>query len=172
LTRRALFAHRPADRQLGDSMLFSHRAAFAAKFLLICAGAASLSIGAASARPLMPAEDRFIPYSGDLPSCDDWWMLNQITWAFNSHEPEFNSSLELQGFQRIGEVGHRTNGPDLIPRRYCAARALFNDGRVREVKYNLIERGGFVGFGTGVEWCVVGLDRNHVYSPACSGVGP
>ena len=40
------------------------------------------------------------------------------------------------------------------------------------MKYNLIERGGFAGIGRGVEWCVVGLDHYHAYSPNCDGVGP
>ncbi len=146
-------------------MHFSLRAALAASTLLACAGAAS-------ARPIWPAEDRTIPYTGVGSQCDAGWALNEITWAFNSHEPWFNSNLAIVDFKRIGQVGYRTNGLDFIPRRYCAARALFNDGRMREVRYNLIERGGFVGIGSGVEWCVVGLDRFHVYSPACRAAGP
>ncbi len=141
------------------------RAAFAAALLLALAGTAS-------ARPLLPAEDRSVPYSGSMADCDDWWVKNEIIQAFNSHEPYFNSTLAIEDFQRIAQTGFRTNGPDLIPRRYCAARVKFNDGRVRDVKYNLIEGGGFIGWGTGIEWCVIGLDRNHVYSPACSAAGP
>ncbi len=156
-------------------MHFLLRAAVAASTLLICAGAASadwFSREPLSRDTLAHAEDRTIPYSGDLPACDDGWVLNEITWAFNSHEPNFDSTLELMDFKRIGQVGYRANGPQFIPRRYCAARALFNDGRVREVRYNLIEHGGFIGIGSGVEWCVVGLDRFHVYSPACRAAGP
>jgi hypothetical protein len=141
--------------------------AFAAAFLL------SLS-GVASARPLLPAEDRSVPYGGEswIADCDNWWVKNEIIQTFNSHEQYFNSTLAMEDYEQIGQTGVRTNGPDFIPRRYCAARVKFNDGRVRELKYNLIESGGFIGWGTGIEWCVVGLDRNHVYSPACSAVGP
>ena len=71
----------------------------------------------------------------------------------------------------MAQVGFSTPGPDFIPRRYCTAQASFNDGRERTVKYNLIN-GGFIGYNTGLEFCVVGLDHNHAYSPACSAAGP
>ncbi len=29
-----------------------------------------------------------------------------------------------------------------------------------------------IGWGYGVEWCVVGLDRNLAYAPACSALRP
>lgn len=151
-------------------MHFSLRAVLAASVLLIGAGAASAD--SLSHDSLARAEGRTIPYSGDISACDAWWVLKEITLDFNWHEPNFDSTLELVDFQRVGQVGYRTNGPQFIPRRYCAARALFNDGRVREVRYNLIEGGGFVGIGSGVEWCVVGLDRYHAYSPACRAAGP
>ena len=35
-----------------------------------------------------------------------------------------------------------------------------------------IEDGGFAGFGQGVEWCVVGLDRNWAFNPACKAAKP
>jgi hypothetical protein len=151
---------------MGVSMIFSRCAALAATLLLICAGGAS-------ARPVDPAENRFIPFNGSIPSCDDWWTLNYISNDFNVHEHWFfNSPLEITEIEKTGEIGYRTNGLDFVPRRYCVARARFNDGRAREVKYNLIEGGGFVGIGEGIQWCVVGLDRYHVYSPACSAAGP
>jgi hypothetical protein len=175
---RALRASSPGSTVPGDIMRLLNRAAissraaklshaaFAVAFLLAAAGSAS-------ARPLLPAEDRSVPYDGNwIADCDNFFVLNEILWAFNSHEPYFNSTLAIEEFQHTAQTGFRTNGPDLVPRRYCAARAKFNDGRVREVKYNVIESGGFAGIGNGIEWCVVGLDRNHVYSPGCAAAQP
>ncbi len=147
-------------------MSFSRRAAFAAVLLSLCAGNAW-------ATPPFPAEVRTIPYSGNLPPCDDGWALQEITSRFNYSRYWYSyQRLELNQFETVREIGYRTNGPEFIPRRYCVARAMFSDGRQREVKYNLIERGGFVGIGTGVEWCVVGEDPFHVFSPACRAAGP
>ena len=46
---------------------------------------------------------------------------------------------------------------------------MVSDGKMRTVHYSIIEDGGFAGFGQGVEWCVVGLDRNWAYNPALQG---
>ena len=152
-------------------MLFSRCAAVAALLLSLCAGA--VVSDAALAGPAFPAENRTTPLSGNLPACDDGWMLFQITESFNSHQYFYsNAQLALNQFETVREVGFRTNGSEFIPRRYCVARALFSDGRRREVKYNLIEGGGFVGLGPGVIWCVVGEDPFHVFSPACRAAGP
>ncbi len=151
-------------------MLSSRSAAVAAVILSL---GASLFSGSAWATPPFPAEDRTIPYSGNLPACEDTWALQVITSAFNYSRYWYSlQRLQLDHFEAVKEIGFRTNGPEFIPRRYCVGRAIFSDGRQREVKYNLIERGGFVGLGDGVEWCVVGEDPFHVYSPACRAAGP
>ena len=31
---------------------------------------------------------------------------------------------------------------------------------------------GFIGIGSGVTWCIIGLDRNHAFSPNCRAAGP
>ncbi|MDI9846852.1 hypothetical protein QM467_02130 [Rhodoblastus sp. 17X3] len=153
----------------------TRHAIVAATIFSFCASLAlSLCAGSAVARPLQPAEEFFtLPYDGKMPGCDDWITLQEI--AARLHDAEafgFNSPLQITGFTAIRETGFRSNGPDLVPRRFCAARAMFNDQRERTLKYNLIERGGFAGIGRGVEWCVIGLDRYHAYSPNCEGVGP
>ena len=38
--------------------------------------------------------------------------------------------------------------------------------------YDIGEDLGMIGWGYGVEWCVVGLDRNHAYEPACGALRP
>jgi len=35
------------------------------------------------------------------------------------------------------------------------------------IHYSILETSGWLGVGWGVEWCVVGLDRNWAYNPAC-----
>ncbi|HUO54561.1 MAG TPA: hypothetical protein VMU18_07465 [Rhodoblastus sp.] len=131
-------------------------------FLALCAGAVA-------ARPLKPAEQFFsLPYDGRMPPCDDGVSLYEISQRFASAEAfSFNSPLRITGFAEIRETGFRPNGPDFVPRRYCAARAMFNDNRERVIRYFIIERGGFMGFNRGVQWCVVGLDRYRAFAPNC-----
>jgi len=162
LTLRGGFAHRRRDWPSGIPMLIS-RSALAAACLLV-------SVGGVAARPISPAEDRTIPYSGDLPSCDDYGILGAIKDQFDSKQFWFgDSDLSIVAFEQVDELGFRKHGAEFIPRRYCEVKAIFNDGKPREVKYNIIERGGFVGFGPGVEFCAVGEDRARAFPPHCSG---
>jgi hypothetical protein len=146
---------------------------------LRCAAAAALLVSTfaagatgAQARSQFPAEDRFWSYDGDLPACDDSQVLGDVSISFNWREWRFtDSELSIQSFSKVGETGYRPYGKDFIPRRYCVATALFSDGKERVVRFNLIERGGFLGIGHGLEFCAVGLDREHAYSADCQAAG-
>jgi len=144
-------------------------AALALASFALVAGA----IDGARARPIVPAERRYSPYNGDLPLCNDPAVLSRISDRFQQKEVEYwNSSLQILDYDRVIQTGLRSNGLDYIPRRYCVARALVNDNRKREVVYWIGEDLGIIGWGFGVEWCVVGLDRNWAYGPACRAARP
>jgi hypothetical protein len=120
-----------------------------------------------------PAEHRYSPYAADLPPCDDAGVLAQITDRFGQKEAEFwNSTLQIGGYDRVRQIGFRANGLGYIPRRYCIARAQLNDLKPRAVIYAIQEDLGWLGWGYGVEWCVIGLDRNLAYAPGCQAVRP
>jgi len=123
--------------------------------------------------PNPPAEQRLLPYPGQLPACADSFVFGEIASAFAHRESEYwGSSLAIVNFDRVSETGYRTNGPSFIPRRYCQGEAVFNDGQKRRVVYNIGEALGFIGVGYGVTWCVEGLDRDHAFSPKCRAAGP
>ena len=120
-----------------------------------------------------PAELRHVPYSADLPTCDDAGVLARISQRFEQKESEYwHSALQIGGYDRVRQIGFRANGLGYIPRRYCVARAELNDGRQHNVIYAIGEDLSIIGWGYGVEWCVVGLDRNLAYAPGCSAVRP
>ncbi len=122
----------------------------------------------ASARSLVPAEQRFSPYTGNVPACDSGLVLETISDRFGEREATFwHSGLSVTGFDRVMERGFRTNGLDYIPRRYCTARVFTNDNKVRYVTYSIGENLGIIGTGFGVDWCIDGLDRNHLYGASC-----
>ena len=128
---------------------------------------------AALARPIVPAEQRYLDYSGELPPCDDPGVLSRISSRFSQKESEYwNSSLQILDYDRIKAIGIRPWGLDHIPRTFCVARARFNDQSIHEVSYSIAEDLGIIGFGYGVEWCVSGLDRNYAYAPDCKMARP
>jgi hypothetical protein len=125
------------------------------------------------ARPLVPAERRYFPYSGALPSCADPSVLERVSSQFAGVEDEYwKSGLKILSYDFIREVSYRGDGLDLIPRRYCHAKGVFNDGRIRPVTYNIGEALGFSSYGFGVELCVGGIDRENAYAPNCKMVRP
>ncbi|KQW21122.1 hypothetical protein ASC80_13385 [Afipia sp. Root123D2] len=113
-------------------------------------------------------------YDGQMGQCEQ--ALNAISYQFAEKESTFwNSSLQITGFDRVHETAFRPwsrGAPDTIPRRFCSANALLSDGRVRQVHYSITEDGGFAGYQSGVQWCVVGLDRNWAYNPSCKSARP
>lgn len=140
---------------------------------LLAGLALALAAPVALARPMAPAERRIIPFSPDMPACDDSSVLGEIQSRFAARESEYwDSGLSIAAFDRIRQIGYRTNGLDYAPRRYCAARAVFPDGATRKVTYSIASDLGWLGIGWGVEWCVAGLDRLHAYGGWCRAAGP
>ena len=120
-----------------------------------------------------PAEQRYSAYTANLPPCDDSGVLSKITSRFEQKESGYwNSALQIGGYDRIRQIGFRANGLGYIPRRYCIARAQLSDSKWHTVIYQIAEDLGIIGWGYGVEWCVVGLDRNLAYAPGCQAVRP
>ncbi len=137
--------------------------------------------------PRVKAEERVMGFDAQLPACDDPAVTGRIQRRFSEREREFwNSTLEVTQIDRVRTTAFRPNGQDLIPRRYCAARALTSDGKFRTLEYNLTEDGGFSGwhgsfmglvrFPTAgsyhLEWCLGGLDHHRTYAQDCRMVRP
>jgi len=110
-------------------------------------------------------------YEGRVAECER--ALGTITNQFWEKESKFwNSDLRITAYGQIRETAFRPWQSDNIPRRYCSADVMLNDGKMRQVHYSIIEDGSFAGFGQGVEWCVTGLDRNWAYNPGCKAAKP
>jgi hypothetical protein len=126
-----------------------------------------------------PAEARWAPFHANyanVPACDDRAVLSTISGRFDDTEGLYWGGVHaIEAFERIREIGFRSDGLDYIPRRYCVARALIYDPRVappeqrkaHTVVFNVGAAEGIIGLKWGVEWCVVGLDRELAYAPAC-----
>jgi len=112
-------------------------------------------------------------YTGRLPACDHQWALAEIRSRFGTKERRFwDSNLKIVNFDQIKETAYRPWASDTIPRRFCSARALLSDGVWRPVHYLIGEDIGMIGAFWGVEWCVVGVDRNWASNPACRMMRP
>ena len=143
------------------------------RFLVVAVALLASSLPALAAGIVVPAEERYIPFSGDLPQCDDADYLTWIQARFAEKESTYwNSPLTIVGIDEVRQIGFRSNGAQYIPRRYCVADAHMSDLKTRRVIYQIQERTGFAGYAGSTEWCVVGLDRNNAYAPGCSVLRP
>lgn len=107
-------------------------------------------------------------YDAVVPLCEETGPLGKIQSRFSQKEGRFwNSNLEIVSFENVREIKFRPWAADAIPRRFCRATAVISDGVKRPIYFSIIEDSGIIGVTWGVEWCVVGLDRNWAYNPAC-----
>jgi hypothetical protein len=112
-------------------------------------------------------------YEGILPPCDYRRALEKISRRFSEKEGRFwNSDLAIVGFDKIRETAFRAWAAHTIPRRFCSAIVEISDGRKAPIHYAIAEDAANIGITWGVEWCVVGLDRNWAYNPACKMAQP
>ena len=112
-------------------------------------------------------------YDAVVPPCDYPGALAKIQSRFADKEGTYwNSSLALMEFDKVRQIAFRPWAEGTIPRRFCSARVLVSDGRWRPVYYSINEDGGMIGASWGVEWCVVGIDRNWAYNPLCKMARP
>ena len=112
-------------------------------------------------------------YDGVLPPCDARAALGKIASRFGDKESAFwNSSLKIAGFDQVREVAYRPWAANTIPRRFCTAIVYVSNGSKHQLHYSIGEDTGILGVTWGVEWCVVGLDRNWAYNPACKMARP
>jgi hypothetical protein len=109
-------------------------------------------------------------YDLAVPACEDPWVLGKVMSRFAEKERAFwQSSLFIVEIDRVRETAFRPwrGAPNAIPRRYCSGVAMVSDQRPRPIYYWIGEDLGMIGASWGVEWCVVGLDRNWAYNPSC-----
>jgi hypothetical protein len=108
---------------------------------------------------------------GRLPACEHG--LNSIVWEFAQKEDRFwNTGARILSFERVREIAYSPWAPGTIPRRFCTAVALVNDGRKHTVNFWIGEGTGLIGASWGVRWCVVGFDHNWAYNPNCKMARP
>jgi hypothetical protein len=112
-------------------------------------------------------------YEGVLPPCDYPDALVKISSRFNQKESMYwNTDLRILTFERIRETAFRPWAADTIPRRFCSGIVEISDGTRHTIQYSIAEDTGLIGASWGVEWCVIGFDRNWAYNPYCKMAQP
>ena len=117
----------------------------------------------------MPGPD----YWREMPACDSAPALDRIIGNFSNKERVFwNSNLRIVGVENIRQTAEMNWAAQSIPRRFCSGTAVISDGARHPIYYSIAEDLGMIGMDWGVNFCVVGLDRNWSYGPACRAARP
>ena len=112
-------------------------------------------------------------YNRVVPGCDYPAALDRIIANFRTKEFRFwNSEMRIVGFENIRELDFLPWTAQAIPRRFCSGIVEISDGSRHVIHYSIAEDAGMIGANWGVEWCIVGLDRNWAYNPACKMARP
>ena len=112
-------------------------------------------------------------YDRIMPPCDFPPALDRIMGDFRTKEARFwNSRLQILGIENIHQTAVLPWAAQDIPRRFCSGTAVINDGARHAIFYSIAEDTGLIGQDFGVNFCVVGLDRNWAYGPACRAARP
>jgi hypothetical protein len=112
-------------------------------------------------------------YDRDMPACDYPPALDRIIGDFRTKEARFwNSQLQIVGVENIHQTAVLPWAAQDIPRRFCSGTAIINDGARHAIFYSIAEDDGPIGIGWGINFCVVGFDRNMAYGPACRAARP
>ncbi len=112
-------------------------------------------------------------YERVMPACDYPAALDRIFAQFRTKEFGFwNSELRIVGVEDIKETAVMPWAAQSIPRRFCSGTAVINDGAKHPMYYSIAEDTGMIGMDWGVNFCVVGLDRDWAYNPRCRAAKP
>jgi hypothetical protein len=112
-------------------------------------------------------------YDRVMPACDYPAALDRIISQFHTKEFGFwNSELRIVGVEDIKETADMPWAAQSIPRRFCSGTVVVNDGARHPMYYSIAEDTGMIGMDWGVNWCVVGLDRDWSYNPQCRAARP
>lgn len=142
---------------------------------------AAIALTLLATSPSQAMEDKMFPskthpwrkYTGDLPPCGFPKVFDRIAWHFYERETQYwESRMTIAGFEHPKEIAMEPWGLEYVPRRFCRADVWTSDGVKRDIYYSIAEGLGEAGIGWGVDWCIVGLDRNLAYAPRCQMARP
>lgn len=105
--------------------------------------------------------------------CGEPGVLREIARRFDRTEARYwHTGVRMAEIVNPRPASTRTWPPETTIIHYCTATAYLSDGARHELVYWLREATGFAGYGRGIEFCLVGRDRQMSYAPACRMLRP
>ena len=104
--------------------------------------------------------------------CDTDWVLGYIKQRYDGKVRAYlGNKLFMLDIRNVKyRYSKMRDEEHLVGRQYCQATVIMNDRKPRTMFYSLEYPWGFAGNLTHVEFCIQGLDPDHIYGKACSTV--
>lgn len=103
-----------------------------------------------------------------LPECDRAGVLAKINRSLLISEKNVvRSGDPVAQITAIRQSKLRVDGPRRFAQRYCRATGITEHGHKKRIYYLIEARGGFIGFGYGVEACILGRDPWKIHGARC-----
>jgi hypothetical protein len=94
-------------------------------------------------------------------------ILDRFAWA---ERHTWHRGFVMVALEAPRERYNVFYGPGLLRHRHCVAEAVFSHGAIAPVYYTVELGMGLASMGSGVVFCVPGLDPWRIYGPGCSTV--
>ena len=106
-----------------------------------------------------PAEDLVCGHSGVINN-----IIDNFAW---SERTLWHRGFVMETIDNPRPSGHPYAEPGQVVRDYCVGDSVMSNGMTFEVYYAIEHGLGFVGIGSNIDFCVLGLDPWHVYDGYC-----
>jgi hypothetical protein len=91
-------------------------------------------------------------------------IMHNFAWT---ERTLWHRGFVMQSIDNPRSSGHPYAEPGQVLRDYCTADTTMSNGMQFEVYYAIEHGLGFVGIGSNIDFCVLGLDPWHVYDGFC-----
>lgn len=112
------------------------------------------------------------PAPGRLPACETPSVLSAAMTRIAAADKDYRDGITIHAIDRISQSAYREPLGSPFAQRYCSGRATLSNGRQQTVYFRVVEGRGFLGQIWGVQTCLPGLDRWHVYDGKCKAIRP
>jgi hypothetical protein len=101
-------------------------------------------------------------------ACTDVGALNRIVHRFAwAERTQWHRGFVIERISNPRPSGHSFAEPGQVVRDYCVGDSVMSNGMLFTVYYAIEHGLGFVGLGSNVDFCVLGLDPWHIYDGDC-----
>ncbi len=141
------------------------RACLKSGSIILAAAGLVAALGVSSPALSAPAPER-------LPACETPSVLRAAMARIATADKDYRNGITIHAIGGVSQTAYREPLGSPYAQRYCSGLATLSNGRQQTVYFRVAEGRGFLGQTWGVQACLPGLDKWHVYDGKCKAIRP